>query len=671
MRAVRTKLQMNDVAPLAPPTRWCAGLGAFLLLALAGTATAQPTGAAVIPRPGAPLSAAAVESFVDAVMAESMARTYAPGAVVTVVEGDRLILAKGYGVANVATRAPIDPARTLFRIASISKLFTTAAALRLEEQGRLDLDADVNRYLTRVKVPATFPEPVTARRLMTHHGGFETAVLYMDFPDERAAAQTPEQMGWDISRTRPVSALPIYDNMGFGVLGLVVADIMGTSYAEAVRRQIFDPLGMDQSVSGLPEARVADAAHAHVRNAQWQAELIPHNVMPTSAQGGGDISSTAVDMGRFLSAMLVPGKLLQPAALARMTDFDTWRFHPRIPGLGLGMWQYFYHGHAAEGHRGEVNGFISRVAWFRDHNIGIFVSVDSTVQRWPQPRLSDVLVHLSSPQPPAGARTLDPDQLIDGLLERFADHFLPAPPPPRDPGPMPVDELTVEQLAGVYFRVDASAHLMARLLAAMSAPRMEPLPGGRFAIANMCRPFVRKGPLYYECGAPGREPLAVGFRVENGNRIFAGIGPVGAQERQPWWLTAPFAVWPIPILSLLCLSALLVRPFACRPARRRVLILAGLGAAVFVLSLLLELQFAYDLGHTALHGLPLLWRVFFPVAAALLLGSVALTPRVLRSSPETAAPLAAIRTVYHLALLLASLGLVWLIWVWGLAWPFH
>ena len=92
-------------------------------------------------------------------MSEALARSYAPGAIVTVVEGDRLVLAKGYGVANVETRAPIDPQRTLFRIASITKLFTTVAALRLEEQGKLDLDSDINRYLTRVRCPTPSPSP--------------------------------------------------------------------------------------------------------------------------------------------------------------------------------------------------------------------------------------------------------------------------------------------------------------------------------------------------------------------------------------------------------------------------------------------------------------------------------------------------------------------------------
>ena len=157
------------------------------------------------------------------------------------------------------------------------------------------------------------------------------------------------------------------------------------------------------------------------------------------------------------------------------------------------MWQYFYHGHPAEGHRGEVNGFISRVAWFRAQNIGIFVSVDTTVQSWPQPRLSYALTHLSSPAPPPGARTLDPDPLIEGLIGRFADRFLPAPPPAPPVDERVANEPDVAQLVGTYFRRDASTHLMARMEATINAHTLFQLPNGQLSVGGC--PFIRKGAL--------------------------------------------------------------------------------------------------------------------------------------------------------------------------------
>jgi CubicO group peptidase (beta-lactamase class C family) len=625
---------------------------------------------AFAPQPARGLDARAVESFVDAAMTKSLAQTFAPGVVVTIVEGDHLILAKGYGYSNIETKAPIDPDRTLFRIASITKVITTAAALRLADQGKLDLDADVNRYLTRVKVPGNFPEPVTARRLMTHRGGFDTALLYLGFPDEKSAQQTPEEMQWDIHRVRPVTALPLYDTMGFGLLGLVIADRLGTSYRDAIQQEIFLPLGMRQSVVGLPPDRVGDAAHAHMRNDRWQAVLIPQQLASTSIQGGGDISTTAADMGKFMSALLTPGELLQPQTLTQMTNVDTFRFHPRIPGLGLTLWQYFYDGHPAAGHRGEVYGFISRMALFRDQDIGVFISVDSTNQYWPQARLSWILSHLSPPAPPAGARTLDPDHLIDHFLDRFADRFLPPPPPQPAVVPALASEPKVKDLAGVYFRRDASRLLMIKIIATLGGMPLIPLPNEQFEAAG-CRPFVRKGPLYYQCTPKGGESIDLGFRIENGNRVYVGNEPVNALERQPWWLTAPFAAWPVPVFALLDLSAFLGLIGTSDPRRRGILKLTGVGAALFLLALLLELQFGYDLGHTPLHIVAVFWRLLFPLAAALLLAGAALSgPVLLRRSPERGTlPLGG--ASYHSMLALGSLGLVWFIVIWGLMWPFR
>jgi len=604
-------------------------------------------------------------------MGEYLTKSYAPGAVVTVVQGDHILFSKGYGFANAETHATIDPEKTLFRIASITKLVTAAATLRLAEDGRINLDADVNRYLTRVKVPTTFPSPVTARGLLTHHGGFESAVGYLLVADQGKAPETPEELGWDLIRTRPVTAIPSYDNLGFGVLGLVIADAMGTSYAEIIRQEIFGPLGMTRSVVGLPSDRAADVAQAHLRGSDWHAKVIPNKVLRTSGQGGGDISATGSDVGRFMSGLLVPGLLLQPASLAKMTDFDTWRLNPRLPGLGLALWQYRYHGHDGEGHRGEIDGFISRLALFREQRIGIFVSIDSSVQIWPEPRLSDLLTHAHSGTPPPGARTLDPDGVIDGLIERFADHFLPAPRPvamtaaPRDP-----TEPGVNDLAGVYFRRDLSSHLMARLLATVSALRLVPMAGERFSLAG-CSPFSRVAPLYYECKPPTGELVRLGFRKETDGRIYFGNGPVGALERQPWWLTAPITVLPIPLLTLFNLSTLLAFTRSRNPSRRRILKMIAAGTLAFLVGLLCELQFAYDLAHSAPHWLPILWRLLFTGAAVLLLLSAATALRqsfvLRRDGPRVGLAV----SIYLVTLAISSLGLVWLMLIWSLLWPFR
>jgi hypothetical protein len=121
----------------------------------------------------APADLADLETFLDNFFATHLDSHRIPGAAVAVVADGRLVLAKGYGYADLAANRPVDPALTVFDVGSVSKLFTYTAVMQLVEQGRLDLHADVNDYLTRFRVPDTFAQPVTAAHLLTHTGGFD------------------------------------------------------------------------------------------------------------------------------------------------------------------------------------------------------------------------------------------------------------------------------------------------------------------------------------------------------------------------------------------------------------------------------------------------------------------------------------------------------------------
>jgi CubicO group peptidase (beta-lactamase class C family) len=140
-------------------------IGLALGCASAG-AQAPPPPPAAEPLPG-------LEALVDAAAAEHLARTATPGLAVAVVMDGETLLAKGYGVADAAAGRPVDGERTPFRIGSITKIFTAVAAMQLVEQGALSLDADVNDAIDAFAVPATSPEPVTLRALLTHTSGFE------------------------------------------------------------------------------------------------------------------------------------------------------------------------------------------------------------------------------------------------------------------------------------------------------------------------------------------------------------------------------------------------------------------------------------------------------------------------------------------------------------------
>jgi CubicO group peptidase (beta-lactamase class C family) len=127
----------------------------------ADSATAQHT-----------LTQADVEAYVDGLVPYALRRADMAGAVVVVVKDGQVLFQKGYGVADVKTAQPVDPNATMFRPGSISKLFTWTAVMQLVEQGRLDLDRDVNSYLD-FRIPDAFGKPITLRNLLTHTAGFE------------------------------------------------------------------------------------------------------------------------------------------------------------------------------------------------------------------------------------------------------------------------------------------------------------------------------------------------------------------------------------------------------------------------------------------------------------------------------------------------------------------
>ncbi|OLE29263.1 MAG: hypothetical protein AUG44_04995 [Actinobacteria bacterium 13_1_20CM_3_71_11] len=222
----------------------------MLLSALVGCLVVPVVDPAARPAWSAPAgctdpSAAAVSGFFDRTLPDQLARNHVPGAVVSVVAGGRTVFAKGYGTADLARGTPIDPARSLVRIASISKLFTWTAVMQQVEAGRLDLNADVNRYLTAFKIPATYPQPVTLQALLNHTAGFEDRVIGTG---ARSAADVPplgEYLATHMpARIRPPGRISAYSNYGAALAGYIVSVVSGEPYDAYVQRHILDPLGM-------------------------------------------------------------------------------------------------------------------------------------------------------------------------------------------------------------------------------------------------------------------------------------------------------------------------------------------------------------------------------------------------------------------------------------------
>lgn len=181
-----------------------------------------------------PSDPAELESFLDGLFLQQMQDYHIVGAAVAVVKDGRMLFSKGYGYADLDNNIPVDPQATLFKLGSLTKLFTWTAVMQLAEQGRLDLDADVNHYLD-FRIPGTYAQPITLKHLMTHTAGFEDLHTGMVTLDPKELAPPREWLVTHLPRrVRPPGEAAAYSNYGAALAGYIVMRSSGQSYSQYV-----------------------------------------------------------------------------------------------------------------------------------------------------------------------------------------------------------------------------------------------------------------------------------------------------------------------------------------------------------------------------------------------------------------------------------------------------
>jgi len=319
-------------------------------------------------------TAADLEPFVDAIVANELAQRDVAGAVVVVVAGGAPVLLKGYGYADVAKRTPVDE-RTLFRPASISKLFTSLAVMQLVEEGKLELDADVNRHLD-FEVPPAFGKPVTLRQLLTHRAGFEERLR------DLGHAQGPPMPLAEFARSHlPRRTLvperwPAYSNYGVALAGYIVQRSTGIPFERYVAERIFAPLGMERASFEQPLPKDL----APLMSAGYQvASRKPGPFEVINDAPAGALTASGDAMARFLLMLLGRGELAGQRVLSA-ESFAAW-IAPQVEvagnGLGLTIYEAHPHGVRTIGHGGDLSYFHSELHALPEHGFGVFVSQNS------------------------------------------------------------------------------------------------------------------------------------------------------------------------------------------------------------------------------------------------------------------------------------------------------
>ena len=451
---------------------------------------------------------AELEAFLDGIMTANLRDKHVAGATIAVVKDGSLLFAKGYGYADVDKRRPVDPARSLFRIGSTSKLFTWTAVMQLVEHGKLDLDADVNRYLD-FKIPATFPQPITLRHIMTHTPGFEEDSRDLIGDDSAQIVPLGRWLATHIpGRVRPPGTYASYSNYATALAGYIVQRASGMPWDDYIEQHVLAPLGMGQTTTRqpLPSRLRADMSEGY---AWGGGKFVSRKFEIVEPMPAGSIAASATDMAKFMIAHLSDGELGGQRVLA---DSTAKRMHarafghdPRLPGFALGFYEKTSHGLRIIGHGGDTQWFHTDLALVPEEKLGVFVSYNTNT---------------------GGELSFSP------FLTQFLDHYYPITP---SAVVMPANAaLEAQRVQGEYEFNRRSYTTFQKAIGLAGDIRIS-ADSGRLVMHSPLGDsrLVPVGPLLY------REELGdalVAFQADSGGRVvrgFFGPAPMMTMERVP------------------------------------------------------------------------------------------------------------------------------------------
>jgi CubicO group peptidase (beta-lactamase class C family) len=370
-----TALISTAIAAPTVPSTGPAPLPPSTAVPVLGNRTAQP---AAKPETHT-LTAADLRTYLDGLIPYALHRGDIAGATIAVVKDGNILFAQGYGYADLKTKRPVVADETLFRPGSVSKLFTWTAVMQQVEQGKLDLDRDVNAYLD-FKVPEKFGKPITLRNIMTHSSGFEESVS--DLFLEKASQQFPLRdylMQHMPARIFPPGKVVAYSNYATTLAGYIVQHVSGEPFDDYIANHIFKPLGMMHSTFTQP---LTPALAKNMASGYKQASdgtPVPYEIV--EARPAGSLASTATDMARFMMAHLNGGaygggRILKPETEKQMQSRN-YTLAPGLNGYNLGFYDENRNGHRIIGHAGDTVAFHSDLHLITDANTGMFMSFNS------------------------------------------------------------------------------------------------------------------------------------------------------------------------------------------------------------------------------------------------------------------------------------------------------
>lgn len=635
-------------------------LALLLLLVLTPITVLQ---AASSTQPALPLQAAEAEAFWDGLIAAQLDAYNLPGASVAVVQDGKLLFAKGYGYADIASRKVVVPEQTIFRPGSISKLFIWTAVMQLVEAGKLDLDADINHYLKAFQIPSTLWQgnlpaaPITLAHLLTHTPGFEERGdgLFLRSADGMLSLEQ-YLIQYMPARVNQPGTVTAYSNYGTTLAGYIISQVTGMPYEQYIEENIFQPLQMNHSSfrQPLPDALDDEIATGYVYNG-GQQEGRPFEIVQASP--AGSLSATVTDLANFMIAHLQNGrfgdKQILTEATAQLMHEQSFANDPKVSGFAHGFIEATFNGQKPIWHAGDTLYFHSMLMLLPEHNVGFVVSYNG---------VNGSSAYLNT-------------------TRALFDHYFPAAPAPL-PTPSADAPAHAQQVAGSYIMARSNQSSLEKILTLFQMTTVQATERGELLVsvgtpAQKTARYVEIAPLVYESVDTPQSIFGnLVFRAdEQGNvtHLFEANNPTTAYLRVPWYTTSGLNIL-IVLLSVLFffvtiiggLVALWMR-WRYHESRTWLAQIAAWSAGLLSLSaVLFVVLFIVTMGdlESIMFGVPgwFPWLMALPwVVVLLAVLMLLLTPLVwmrrLWSLP---------RRLHYTLLLIVSGGFVWWLYFWNL-----
>jgi CubicO group peptidase (beta-lactamase class C family) len=495
-------------------------------------------------RPHSEIDPQTLKGFLDAYIPENMERSHVPGLVIAVVQGDEILLSKGYGYADLEDRIPMTP-QTNVRAGSVSKPVLSTAVIQLVQQGILDLDAPVSDYISDLDLADEYGPASTVGQLLNHTGGYEDVVVLSHAPDLEHWAPLGDVLRADLPpRAFAPGVVQSYSSWDYALLGYAIEQVTGLPYEDAVTQLLFAPLGMENSTYAqpLPPEIHGNLAVGYGWNySKTRYDIIPHDFVRMSP--GVALITNGEDMGNYMRALLNGGSLdrkriFDDRALAMLLERQA-SAHPFSRGRSYAFTELTLSARKVLYHDGNGIGFMSRIVLMPEQDLGIFISVNHR----------NLYKGMSLTQAAAMVRTLSAEILEQFVPETEVEI--------RQVSPLPDRAGRIGRFTGHYQAARISRGDFFKLEGMLD--NVDVKDGGDGSLRIGSGVYVEVEPLLFQSVEhPG---FFVVFAENAAGQVeFLTFGGTGSYQRVPWYQSKAVQIRLVAAVALLSLSMLIVWP---------------------------------------------------------------------------------------------------------------